>query len=129
MTDNPHDPSVAGTQLARANIDALKVALRKEKAAIVDYRDRLVTGRGNFPAAGLLHGIERCEHNIAVLKGAMLKERANIKEMREQSQKREEMRKLFDEGIQVETEYDEGSSGGGDEDGDEGDGGAPPWLN
>lgn len=33
-----------------------------------------------YPAAGLKHGIERCLHNIDVLKAAIQKERETIKQ-------------------------------------------------
>lgn len=96
------DPNVAR---ARANVGELKRAIRAERATIADYRDRLKTGRGNFPRAGLLHGIERCEHNIKVLKQAVIDANAQIREMAGQVRINEELAKLR-EGIEIPVEYE-----------------------
>jgi hypothetical protein len=83
-----------GIRRANENIGALKVAIRKEKSTLRDYKERLRTGRGGFPEAGLHHGIERCEHNIQVLRDAVVREKANIREMAGQQRIHEEMARL-----------------------------------
>ena len=93
-----------GVERARANIGDLKIAVRKEKDTLKDYRDRIETGRGGYPVAGLQHGIERCEHNIRVLKTAIIAEHENITSMEGQQKIREEMAKLR-EGIEIPVEY------------------------
>ncbi len=69
-----------------------------------DYRDRLKTGRGGFPATGLSHGIERCEHNLKVLKDAIIAENANIRAMQGQQKINDEMARLR-EGTEIPVEY------------------------
>ncbi len=113
-----------GVQRARSNIGELKIAMRKERGVLEDYRDRLRTGRGGFPASGLEHGIERCEHNLQVLKDAILGEKANIRAMDGQQKINDEMARIR-AGFEIPVEYvnegeDEGLSGGGDADGDDG---------
>ena len=93
-----------GVKRARENIGELKRASRKEKAVLADYRDRIATGRGGYPKDGLLHGIERCEHNLQVLKDAIIREHANIREMEGQAKIREEMANLK-QGVEIPVEY------------------------
>jgi hypothetical protein len=71
---------------AKANLQALKSAIRAERANIADYEDRLKTGRGGFPKEGLLHGLERCRHNLDVLKKASAAERQAIADVRYQEE-------------------------------------------
>jgi len=101
------DPAI---RRARENIGTLKAAIRKEKATARDYRDRLKTGRGGFPEDGLRNGIERCEHNVAVLKGAIVKEHENIRSMEGQQKIRDDMDRLR-AGIEIPVEYADESEG------------------
>lgn len=108
MPDQHSDP---GILRARENISELKIAIRKERDTLADYRERLASGRGGFPEAGLRHGIERCDHNIAVLKAAIIKERANILTMKGQRDTRDELAKL-QVGMAIAVEVEEDSEGG-----------------
>lgn len=94
-----------GIQRARDNIGQLKAAVRKEKAAIRDYKDRIKTGRGGYPVDGLRHGLERCEHNVKVLKDAIVKEHEGIRSMEGQQKIRDEMARLR-EGVEIPVEYE-----------------------
>lgn len=97
-----------GIERARENIGALKIAIREERNTMADYKDQLSTGRGKYPAEGLQHGIERCEHNLKVMKDAVLREKENIRSMEAQEKVRQEMAKL-NAGIEIPVEYEERS--------------------
>lgn len=93
---------------ARESVSALKSAIRQERLTLADYQERLASGRGNFPAAGLKHGIERCEHNIEVMKAAVVSQRAALREHQGQQKIQAHIdRILTGERVEIEIEVDE----------------------
>lgn len=73
-----------GIEAAQRNLDALRVALRAERAARKMYVDKLAgLGEGSDPRtiAGCRRGIEAADTNIAVLEKAREREREGIREL------------------------------------------------
>ncbi len=93
---------------SRESISALKSAIRQERSTLADYQERLASGRGNFPAAGLRHGIERCEHNIEVMRAAVLNQRAALREHQGQQKIQAHIdRILTGERVEISIDIDE----------------------